>query len=51
MFKSSNSEKNKKKGKKSQTSKDENDFWHTTYINIWSNVKSKLDVSNYNPIE
>lgn len=47
MFKKSNQEKNNKRKSKKQlkTNQEETELWHTTYIDIWNDVKSKIDVT------
>lgn len=54
MFKKTNHEKNNKrksKGKKLlKTNQQENELWYNTYTHIWTDVKAKLDVSNYNQL-
>lgn len=52
MFKKPNSEKQNNRKSKSKGKKQlalipqEAELWHTTYVDIWANVKSKLEVSN-----
>lgn len=50
MFKSSNTKKynrKKTKGKKQLTvNQEESELWYTTYTDIWTDVKTKLDVSH-----
>lgn len=46
VFKKPNKEKNKKKSKSKKqltTNQPEVELWHTTYIDIWNDVKSKID--------
>lgn len=45
MFKNSNTEKNNKRKKQSKVNKEETELWYSTYLDVWTNVKSKLDVS------
>ncbi|XP_060840179.1 origin recognition complex subunit 3 [Rhopalosiphum padi] len=50
VFKKPNKEKNNKRKSKSikqlTTNQPETELWHTTYIDIWNNVKSKIDDLN-----
>ncbi|XP_001944167.2 origin recognition complex subunit 3 [Acyrthosiphon pisum] len=46
VFKKPNKEKNKRKSKSKKqltTNQPEAELWHTTYIDIWNDVKSKID--------
>lgn len=47
MFKKPNKEKNNKRRSKKQliTNQPEAELWHTTYIDVWNNIKSKIDVT------
>ncbi|XP_022179450.1 origin recognition complex subunit 3 isoform X1 [Myzus persicae] len=49
VFKKPNKEKNKRKSKSKKqltTNKSEDELWHTTYTDIWNDVKSKIDDLN-----
>ncbi|XP_015372173.1 PREDICTED: origin recognition complex subunit 3 [Diuraphis noxia] len=49
VFKKPNKEKNKRKSKSKKqltTYQPESELWHTTFIDIWNNVKSKIDDLN-----
>jgi len=47
VFRKPNKEKNKRKSKSKKlltTNQPESELWHTTYIDVWNDVKSKIDV-------
>ncbi|KAL5244172.1 hypothetical protein ACI65C_011582 [Semiaphis heraclei] len=49
VFKKPNKEKNKRKSKSKKlltTNQPESELWHTTYIDVWNDVKSKIDDLN-----
>lgn len=48
VFKKPNKEKNNKRRSKKQltTNQPETELWHTTYIDVWNNIKSKIDDLN-----